>query len=593
MANVSGVSIDVDLDIGEATSKIAALKAELKSLGENINIDVDVDRDKFDQIKKDIKDSDLNLGVGVESDGLDDLKKDLNDATESATGGTSHKKSDSEVGMPDSLREASSSRPGRLTQSEILDVVDRRESDLDISKTEKRPLIESIKPDFDNLDFSDRRISSDVGSDSGSDGPRFRRKPAPLFDGPADIGGGSGGKFFNPRGVGDDSNDKGLSGIGGKLKKIIPTNMRMWYSVLALMMPLLIAMAGALAGVASAMIGAAGAGATLIGLGLVGHGEDMGEAFANAKKEAKELGTAIFEVMQNPAKKFAPIQAEIFDMIPGEMSGLAESLEGITVFEELIKGSIKGVIGWLGALVDMFVANEEAISDVTGTFGNVIGHGIIDFFRYFIQEGQKSQNSLILFGSALKTILKIIYNLSKGVSAVLAGFQPLLNVILLISKVLNNKFVMSLVAGLAVMITTIKVSMILAGVIATLSGIMGGGMVSGIIKGIVALQAYIAKLLVLQGVAAETAMAVSAATLGLGLLAGGAAAIYTKKKLSSDIGDVSHGDAFGGGAGGGRQTVINNNEINISGDADRKSREKMFDAFDERKNQNDSMSMGG
>jgi hypothetical protein len=355
----------------------------------------------------------------------------------------------------------------------------------------------------------------------------------------------------------------------------------MWYSVLALMMPLLIAMAGALAGVASAMGGVAIAGGALIGLGLVGHGEDMGEAFSNAKEQLSQLGKEIFNVMQNPAKKFAPIQEEIFAMIPGEMTGLAESLEGITVFEDLIKSSIKGAIGWLEALVDMFIENKDAVTDITETSGNLIGHGIIDFFEYVIGEGSNSQNALIQVGHALKTILLIIYNVSKAVSGLLIPFQILFDVLLFVSELLNNKVVMSVLSAIVVF-------GVLVGTMVKLNALMlafgSGAVLTGIFNIIYAVGGLTKALLGALGIASQLAVTLGtiAALTGAGLLAvvGGVA---TYKKLNSEM-SVDSGDRFSGPAskmGGG--DTINNTNITVEGDADRGAREDMKDTYqDER-----------
>lgn len=601
MAEVSGVSIDIDLGIKKALGKIATLKGSLKSLEDDLDLGVDLDLNdgQLDDIRKEIGDSDFKAKISPEVDGLKNVKDDL-DVTQKV-------KKESSYGIPDNTREASTNFG--LTDTDAKNIVSRREERDSKSKEGSGssflrhiPVTERDRgpePKLEDLSIDKRGLRKSLNLGDSDDrnivpdniAPKVRKPdidPKSIDVGDIELvrrGGGSDDGGAIPRlplggGGGGGGRRGGGPNIGGGIMDILPTRMSKWYNVLAILMPLLIAMAGAIAGVASAMIGAAGAGAALIGLGLVGHGEDMEEAFSNAREEISELGSEIFNVMQNPAKKFAPIQERIFDMIPGEMTKVAESMEGLTVFAPLITNSIKGIIGWVSALIDMFVANADAVGEVTSKFGNLIGHTIIEFLRGLIKEGQKSQRSLILFGHALKTLILIIYNAAKALSAIFIAFQPLLDVLLWVSRIINNKFVMSLVGGLAVMYALVKVGIILSGVMSVLGGIIGGTIIKSIMSGIMALTTYIAKLMVLQGVAASTAMTLSMLTLGLSAIAGIAAGGYALNKLNEDA-QISNGERFGGigGAGNGSTKVINNNNINIEGDADRKSINRMQDGF--------------
>jgi hypothetical protein len=674
MANITGVSIDIDLGISEAMDEIAELKTSLQTLNDDINIDVDVNRDQLDKLKNDLDNIDDEIEVtkrvketSVKGDGEDEgtditpSKETLNefvgqdgpqdrsrrfrpsDAEEATTNfrtsfsqleniAKDRERNDLVEGLTIDVDDASKLLAGRSPSASDpsgglhLEALDPKgvssllgdkggdifESDNKVNEAirpfrrERRDyssitgdkLGGFIHPSVDRLEKGEPRVDFDTSKGIKIDKEDFRREFGDLFD--MDLSTTSDSSDSSDSSDGSKSNrvskflsnllpnlDKSVKSdeddfdVGGGLRKLIPTNMRMWYSVLALMMPLLIAMAGALAGVASAMGGVAIAGGALIGLGLVGHGEDMGEAFSNAKEQLSQLGKEIFNVMQNPAKKFAPIQEEIFAMIPGEMTGLAESLEGITVFEDLIKSSIKGAIGWLEALVDMFIENKDAVTDITETFGNLIGHGIIDFFEYVIGEGSNSQNALIQVGHALKTILLIIYNVSKAVSGLLIPFQILFDVLLFVSELLNNKVVMSVLSAIVVF-------GVLVGTMVKLNALMlafgSGAVLTGIFNIIYAVGGLTKALLGALGIASQLAVTLGtiAALTGAGILAvvGGVA---TYKKLNSEM-SVDSGDRFSGPAskmGGG--DTINNTNITVEGDADRGAREDMKDTYqDER-----------
>lgn len=622
---VNEVSIDIDLDIGSAIAKIESLRAQMKTLSKDVQFDLD--SDNFDINTEDI---DPNLGdaediqteVDVDRDELDDLQEVLK--AENKKIRTPFEFKDVErVGDPydintksvkksisDPLEDVDNNVPitTALDNSGISsDELDLNDRELGVKvnaklgdrnvETSLRNAIDQKIYNADNVDTDpiNREIKSKLKHPSSAD---RTEDIFPEFRGFMDAGGSEESVFggFDPvrreRDRADvprtedlfpdiferekrkqkllDMDGGVFSEIGEKMKTLIPS-FRTWRKLIAFLLPQIIVLAGAALGLASAFGAIGVAGASILGLGLIGHGDDMAESFKNAGKQVDRLKKNLFTAFQAPAQKFAPIQERLFNMIPGEMASLSEEMEGLTSFEGVVELGIKGAINLVEELITLFNEHSAQISRIGAIFGGILSDNVVGFFDYFINEIENSQSVLIAVGSSIKKILKIIYNFSKAFSGVLLVLQPVLDVLLMVSRLLNNKFVMSIITGIAVVFGLTYAITSLSTALIALNGSILATTIGALVGAISTLGMYTVAMWEAVGATTALATTLSYLTLGGVALLGGAAAVGTYNKLSN---------VRGGGAGGGYDsgtTVINNREVTIKGDASQQSVEKLRD----------------
>lgn len=398
-------------------------------------------------------------------------------------------------------------------------------------------------------------------------------------------------------------------GMTDALRKLKPS-MRQWWALIAAIIPLLITFATHALGVAAAMGAVAIAGAALLGIGLIGHGEDVGEAFRNAREEVKQFGEDLFEVFQGPAQSFAPVQSEFFDWAPGEMDGLADSLEGLLAYESSLFDMWSGLTGWLEASVRGMAESEEQVSQLAFRFGDILGTSIIDFFGWLLDETHANQSMLISLGRAIVMVAGVIFNLSKAVSRLVITFTPLLGFLFMVTKLLNNKLVMGVVVFAATMGIATLAALKLTAAIAALSAVGIGGMIPMLFSVFSALQGYVFNALMATSasyaLAQSIATVIAVATLGVGALValGAAAATVDSMSNMSPGGDFGGGGSAGfpagrgggfGGGGGGGTTIINEGDtnINVEGNANRRSIESIRDISRDERQVNATRRPGG
>lgn len=376
-----------------------------------------------------------------------------------------------------------------------------------------------------------------------------------------------------------------LSRVGDKLegglRKMFPS-MRAVRSVMAAMIPVAIALGVQLLGVAAAMGAVAAAGAAIVGLGILGHGDSMSSSLSQAKEEASELAENLFQAAQPTMKQFAPIQSRIFDAIPGRVRQITEAMEGLTQFE--------GTLFRIGGMfadgmtegLETVNENEDAISQLALRFAEMAGSGIKDFLFFLFEEARDGQSILVKLGSSLKSLAIALYRVSLAISKILTTFSPLVNILLFISKLLENDILATLVSIVGWMFVMGKFISILF----------------GIAKGFIAMSQAISALILLvkgyemsmwQAFAATmaTVAALSLLTAGVGLALGGVMGISQLDKLPS--GPSGSGSRYGGD--GGRTVYNDNRTMNIdnggSGGMDYGSERRLYNTMDD-KNERDS-----
>lgn len=380
-----------------------------------------------------------------------------------------------------------------------------------------------------------------------------------------------------------------LSDALGKLRP----SMRQWWAIIAAIIPLLITMGVQALGVASAFGAMAVAGGAILGLGLIGHGEDLASSMRNAREQVNQLGRDMYEVFQGPSQMFAPIQDEFFDFAPGEMEGVADALEGLIVYEDSLFDMFSGLSNWLAAAVGGIATSDQKVKQLAFRFGELIGTGIIDFFGWLLDEAYENQSMLVSLGRAVIMVAGIIYNLSKAVSRLVITFTPLLGFLFMVTKLLNNKLVMGVVVFAATMGIATLAALKLTAAIAALSSVGIAGMIPMLFSVFSALQGYVFNALLATSasyaLAQSIATVIAVATLGVGALVALGAAAATVDSMSN----MGPGQDFGGGAaagypagrggggwgGGGGTTIINEGDtnINVEGNANRRSIESIRD----------------
>lgn len=321
------------------------------------------------------------------------------------------------------------------------------------------------------------------------------------------------------------------------ITSIIPTYHK-WIALIALLLPMLIALAVAAAGVATAFLAVAGAGAVMLGLGLVGEGENMATAFENARRKLREFASELFNVAQPLAKLFAPFTERFLEIAPSQLTPLVRAAESLTVFQDTFESVFRGVIEWSAEAIQATAEYKDEFDELLAVFGPITGRGIIDFFRFVVEEAYENQDVLIALGGAFKAILRTVYEFSLFLGHVVSVFTPFIEAIEYLAELFQNKFVVTLTAGvltfgimLALMwrIWTVTHAMIKgfallrAMILATQAA--GGGW-AGLQA---ALQAVNVQLTIAQ---LKAASLMATLTLGLSLLAGYAAYVQTEKMMA-------------------------------------------------------------
>lgn len=385
--------------------------------------------------------------------------------------------------------------------------------------------------------------------------------------------------------VGDVNRKMGF--FGKTLKRLRPT-MRKWWSLLALIIPLVIAWGVQALGVASAMGAVAAAGASIIGLGLLGHAEDMGAAWSQAQEQLQTLKEEMFEVFQPTMQTFAPIQAEFFDFAPGQLEKVASAMEGLVAYEDVIFAAFSGMTNWIAQAIDGMVNAEEAVSQLAMRFGALAGNAIIDFFGWLLDEATANQELLIELGAALVKVGEIIYQVSMAVSRFVIAFSPVLDILAVMAQLLNTPVIGSLLSFILVLgivtakvlavmrsILLLKLTLELLGITATQAGASFAASIAASMK---SAMAWIASTIASLG-----ALRAALVATGIGALVVGAGMV-----LSNFMGSFSPGGPPGGGGGGGPPpsvagtggsgTVVNNYnsyEIRHEGDMSTGSEQRL------------------
>lgn len=372
--------------------------------------------------------------------------------------------------------------------------------------------------------------------------------------------------------------NNGFSKIGKTLKKLSPS-MGQYMQLLAALIPMLATFAVQALGVAAALGAVGVAGAALIGMGLLGHGETMAGSFAEAKERLQDLKREMFEVAQPTMQQFAPIQERAFNAIPGGMRGIFTEMQGLTAYEDTLFNLGGALAGGMERAFEIIVNNEAAISQLATRFGGIIGSGLLEFFSWLIKNASESQGLFLRLGKSFVSFAKVAFEVAEAVSKVVVMFRPLFRVMAFVAGILNNDFILGFLTIIAVFgaftLVAFKVSFALWAVATALSAVGSGGVIGTIVGGIALITGKLYGLIVAAW-QANAALGVLAGLATAGLAVGAAAVSYGAIKQMTP--DVAKGSGAGAGAGaGGAGTVYNDNrsyEINTGGGDDYASQKR-------------------
>lgn len=283
-----------------------------------------------------------------------------------------------------------------------------RRGDLDIRDILKYDLVDAIYGGDAEAELDSRKLRPSIDFDMD----RARR----------------GGRLFEvDAGVAWSRSRKQMGAWVQRLKQLIPS-MHLWHQVIAALIPVLAAVIIQALGVAVAFGAIAVAGASIIGLGLVGHANNWSDALEEAKTQAKELGKAMFAVSTPARVAFAPIQAQLFDKMPGMSRGMFQDMATMVVYAEDIEDAVRGIFEWFGAFFSLLTQYQPIVSQLADRFGEITGDVLLEGIEWLLEEGYESQDILVAMGSMILDVAAAFYHLFTFAVRVLTVFKPLVEV---------------------------------------------------------------------------------------------------------------------------------------------------------------------
>lgn len=356
---------------------------------------------------------------------------------------------------------------------------------------------------------------------------------------------------------------RSLKKFGRSIKRFTPGIMT-WWKLIGMILPMVIVLAVQFAGVATAMGAVVGAGAAMMGLGLIGHGESMADSFALAERKMNSLKREMFQTFKPALQEFAPISDEFMANLPRRTESLVEPLRGLTVFEDTFIASFNGMVNWTGDLIDTLVEYADVIDQLTMRFGSILGDGILNGVEWLLETSYEEQDVMLEVLSIFKSLIGSIWQLLQGVTTLLSLLEPLFAIFHKIMKFLNNDF------G-AVVVSTIALMYVLVGTVGSLVQslmiLKTAGFASAIMQ-IAAAAGYQAGTMSALAIAtweaamAHKALAGAMALTGVGALVVGGG--YISSKLMGGPSDSERLSDSRKRTGGNGKTIINN-EYNVQG----------------------------
>jgi hypothetical protein len=561
-------AIDVDLDI-EDNGDIDSTRAQLDSLEEIINAILDIDtigeaeamaikqmleRDMHSTLHVD---TERDLGVGPGDFAPDEIRSIL---------GTDGRTEDF---WPDGTFRGDNMFPAG-TQGftdpdflESLQEVNRNSLDRALMRTD------AVSTPY--------RSPTNIFDDRGAldfDAPRFPEGALPGDGGPAaDFGfnfdfNRTGGIFgANP----NKGNFKGFRNIAQKLNELRPS-LRTFTNLIALVIPLMVTLAGAAIGVAAAFGAVATSLGAIVGIGLLGWGDSATESLQNVREAATQTAKDIANVFQPLGNVFQPILEQWMSGLPNLARELVDPLEGMMVFADDLEGMGRGLVDWFINVITVMQNMESEAVSVANRAGSALGSFLIETMAAMLKEVNRNQDAYVKIGEILVDFAVILFNVFKAVTFAIAQFEWLFDLITGLTNLISGQW-------LGVLLATVGALFAIEAVLALVNiGLVGmalriaaaaTGLASKFIPNLIAaqsqmwalvgattaLQKALVSVLALSGIAAFTALAAPAI----------ADALTPEPNLTPGVG----GGRGSGGAG--------NTFINVEGDVGRREADRILD----------------
>lgn len=369
-------------------------------------------------------------------------------------------------------------------------------------------------------------------------------------------GGGGGG------GIGEMLDDMGDSWrrLGKTLVSYRPSIMD-WWNVLALLIPIMITLAGALVGVAAALGGVAVAAAGITGLGLLGWGDDFSSALENVTREARMLGAELFNVLRPAAVQLQPLMEAAFREAPNLVAQLTDELANLSSFGGALGGMGRGFIDWVESSLQLINLWREEIVEVANVVGSALGSFIQDFLVFGLREVIKNEEAYANLVNIFFDFFRILFEVSKAVTFAISQFDFLFQIGAELATVMSGPWAVAILTFATAMFLGIGAITNFTAAITFLRGLGIASTIVGWARSFYSLAAAI--------FTANTALGqlrALLATTGIGLVAIGAG-LLANEAFQSTTGSV----------GGGTGTQINN--VNIQGDVGRREMHQIKDWF--------------
>ncbi|QRV15021.1 hypothetical protein JMJ58_19255 [Haloterrigena salifodinae] len=369
-----------------------------------------------------------------------------------------------------------------------------------------------------------------------------------------------------------------LGGFGKKLAAMRPT-MHKWMNLVAVLIPILITLAGAALGVAAAFGAIAAAGGAVLGLGLLGYGDSLEESMKNAGIRLDNLKEDLYGVFQPVAQSFQPITENFLSAVPHAVQPIAEAMKNLDAFEGMFTRALYGGANWVGDLINAIVELQEPIERITMLVGGALGDALINVFKWAVNEVDENWTAFADLANIFVDLIVILYNVSKAASFVVSVFRPVFDLFAWFSNFLNNEFILGLLRLIGIYYA-LRFAIIGAGrALVWLTSLSAAKWAAYLGKVMIASIAHIYSWITAVN-GAKMAWRAFLASTGLGLLlVGGSFLAEGVMKSVSDVGktgpapSVGGNDAYAmGGGGGGTQ-------INIYGNVGNSEYQKLKDEF--------------
>lgn len=368
---------------------------------------------------------------------------------------------------------------------------------------------------------------------------------------------------------------RGLQNLRKTLSRITPNIMDVW-NALAALIPVFVTLAGAVIGLVGAMTALGAAGAAVIGLGMLGWGEDLSSSIENARQEVALLKERLFEVVQPAAAEFQPIFEDFLEGAPGQAQDLVMPMRRLSELQDTLASAGAGFVDWLAIVLTRIANMDDQIDTIISSFGRAFGSFLIrvvsDFTAFVAQNNQE----IISLSGSLARLFGILFDVSVAVAFTLSKLSPFIDAIAAVADLLRNDIVVHLLSAIGLLVGLESVISIATIAIAELNALLygtGTAVTGSLLPNLAKMHSWlvtvIADLTALNAQMAVT-QALAAGLLGVGAVA---AVVGGGALLSQYTGPDTNPRTTGAGSSAPRQVT----NINVQGDVGRREMDRLVD----------------